>query len=92
VVHDEVPVEVTWKPKPVYTEEARRAGIEGEVVLEVLFGARGEVQILRVVRGLGHGLDEAAIEVAQKVRFKPALADGQPVDRKGVLYVLFQVS
>src|SRR5581483_1658067 len=65
-------VEVLYKPKPVYTDEARKLNIEGEVLLEVLFSANGELHVNRVVRGLGHGLDEAAIAATNKIKFKPA--------------------
>src|SRR5271166_2769431 len=59
-----VPVEITYKPQPVYTDEARSLKLEGEVLLEVSFGANGTLHVNRVVRGLGHGLDEAAIAAA----------------------------
>ena len=70
------PVEITFKPQPVYTDEARGLKLEGEVLLEVMFGANGTLHVNRVVRGLGHGLDEAAIAAANKMRFKPAHAYG----------------
>ncbi|MGC2056624.1 MAG: energy transducer TonB, partial [Candidatus Sulfotelmatobacter sp.] len=79
------PVEITYKPQPVYTEEARNLKLEGEVLLEVSFGANGTLHVNRVVRGLGHGLDEAAIAAANKMRFKPALRMGQPVDSTAVV-------
>ena len=65
-------MEIISKPNPVYTEEARQLRLEGEVLLEVLFGANGQLHVNRVVRGMGHGLDEAAIAAANKMRFKPA--------------------
>src|SRR5579871_232031 len=86
------PVEITFKPNPVYTEEARSLKLEGEVLLEVSFGANGTLHVNRVVRGLGHGLDEAAIAAANKIRFKPALRMGQPVDSTAVVHVLFQMA
>jgi hypothetical protein len=45
-----------------------------------------------VVRGLGHGLDEAAIAAANKIRFKPALRDGQPADSTAIVHVTFQLA
>jgi len=87
-----VPVEITYKPQPVYTDEARSLKLEGEVLLEVSFGANGTLHVNRVVRGLGHGLDEAAIAAANKMRFKPALRMGQPVDSTAVVHVLFQMA
>jgi TonB family protein len=86
------PVEITFKPNPVYTDEARSLKLEGEVLLEVSFSANGTLHVNRVVRGLGHGLDEAAIAAANKIRFKPALRAGQPVDSTAVVHVTFQMA
>ena len=86
------PVEITFKPNPVYTQEARDLKLEGEVLLEVSFSATGSLHVNRVVRGLGHGLDEAAIAAANKIRFKPALRYGQPVDSTAVVHVMFQLA
>jgi len=86
------PVEITYKPDPIYTEEARQLKLEGEVLLEVIFGANGQLRVNRVLRALGHGLDEAAITAANRMRFKPALRDGQPVDSTAVVHVLFQLA
>lgn len=85
-------VEIISKPRPVYTEEARSLRIEGEVVLEVLFVHSGELRVLRVLGGLGHGLDGAAVEAAEKIRFKPARRNGQPVDHTATLRVLFRLA
>jgi len=85
-------VEITFKPNPTYTDEARALKLEGEVLLEVMFGANGQLHVNRVVRGLGHGLDEAAISAANKMRFKPALRNGQPVDSTAVVHVVFQLA
>ncbi len=86
------PVEITFKPNPVYTDEARSLKLEGEVLLEVSFSANGTLRVNRVVRGLGHGLDEAAIAAANKIRFKPALRNGQPMDSTAVVHVTFQMA
>ncbi|MBO0912379.1 MAG: energy transducer TonB [Acidobacteria bacterium] len=85
-------VEILYKPKPVYTEEARRLKIEGEVLLEVVFEATGELRVNRVVRGLGHGLDEAAVNAANKIKFKPAERNGSAVDSTAIVHVMFQVA
>lgn len=87
-----VPVEILSKPSPVYTEEGRKLGLEGEVVLAVVFGASGELRVLRVVQSLGHGLDEAAWRAAEQIRFKPAQREGQPVDFPATLRVVFQLA
>jgi TonB family protein len=85
-------VEITYKPQPVYTDEARSLKLEGEVLLEVSFSANGTLHVNRVVRGLGHGLDEAAIAAANKMRFKPAMRMGQAIDSTAVVHVLFQMA
>jgi len=86
------PVEITYKPNPVYTEEARQLKLQGEVLLEVMFAANGQLHVNRVVRGMGHGLDEAAVAAANKMRFKPALRTGQPVDSTAIVHVVFQLA
>ncbi len=88
----EVPLQILSKPTPVYSDEARAMKIEGEVALEVEFSATGEVTVMRVVRGLGHGLDEAAIRAVKGVRFKPAQRDGQPVDVRTTVNIRFQLA
>ena len=85
-------VEITYKPNPVYTDEARRLKLEGEVLLEVMFGANGQLRVNRVVQGLGHGLDEAAITAASKIRFKPAMRMGTPMDSTAIVHVVFQLA
>jgi TonB family protein len=87
-----VPAEILMKPTPVYTDEARKLRIEGEVLLQVVFESSGKIQVVRVIRGLGHGLDEAAIRAAEQIRFKPALRDGQPADSTAVLHIVFQLA
>jgi TonB family protein len=77
---------------PTYTDEARSLKIQGEVLLEVVLEASGKLRIVRVVRGLGHGLDDAAVRAAEQIRFKPALRDGQPADSTAVLHIVFQLA
>jgi len=85
-------VEITYKPNPIYTDEARQLKLQGEVLLEAIFGANGQLHVNRVVRGLGHGLDEAAVAAANKMRFKPAMRTGVPVDSTAVIHVVFQLA
>jgi TonB family protein len=87
-----LPAEIVSKPTPTYTEEARKLRIEGEVLLEVVFEASGQIRILRLLRGLGHGLDENAIRAAEQIRFKPAQKDGQATDSTAVLHIIFQLA
>jgi TonB family protein len=87
------PVVILAKPRPVYSAEALKLNLEGEVLLEVVFPASGgEVQVNRVVKGLGHGLDEAAMKAAQQIKFKPALSNGHPVDFPAVVHIVFQTA
>jgi TonB family protein len=85
-------VEILDKPRPQYTAEGRKMRIEGDVVLDLVFLANGTVQVNNVVRGLGHGLDEAAVRAAQQIKFKPAKRDGQPVDSPARVHVEFQLA
>lgn len=86
------PAEITYKPTPVYSAEARELHIEGEVLLQVVFEATGKIRVLRVVRGLGHGLDEAAVQAAEQIKFKPAQREGQPADSTATLHIVFQLT
>jgi TonB family protein len=86
------PVEILFKPKPDYTDKARTAKVEGEVLLRVLFSAMGDVRVLDVVRGLGYGLDENAGRAAQQIKFRPAQRDGQPVDSTATVRIVFQLA
>ena len=86
------PVEIIKKPQPIYTEEARSLRLEGEVLLEVLFTASAEVRVLRVTRGLGHGLDEAAVASASHIEFRPALREGEPADQTVTVHIRFQLA
>jgi len=86
-------VVILAKPRPVYSAEAIKLNLEGEVLLEVVFPASGgEVQVNRIVKGLGHGLDEAATRAAQQIKFKPALSNGHPVDFPAVVHIVFQIA
>jgi TonB family protein len=86
------PVEITFKPRPEYTAEAIRKRIEGEVLLDVIFGATGSLRVNRVVKGLGYGLDDAALAAAQRIRFKPARKDGQPYDSAALVHIVFELA
>lgn len=85
-------LEVISKPPPRYTAEARQLKIEGEVVLRVTFSANGQVTVVGVVHGLGHGLDEEARRVAEQIRFRPATRDGHPVDVTTNITISFQMA
>jgi TonB family protein len=86
------PVEVISKPKPTYTDDARTQKIEGEVLLDMQFSASGEARVLRIVRGLGHGLDESALTAARGIRFHPATRNGVAVDSAAIVHIVFQLA
>jgi TonB family protein len=86
------PIVVLSKPLPAYTAEARELKIQGDVTLRVRFLASGQVQVLGVVNGLGHGLDQEAVRAAQQIRFKPATRDGHPVDQVSLVRITFQMA
>jgi len=86
------PLKILNKPNPGYTAEARRLKIEGDVTLQVRFTASGQVEVLRVVNGLGYGLDQLAQDAARRIQFKPATRDGHPVDEVTIIRVTFQLA
>jgi periplasmic protein TonB len=78
-------------PDPTYTEQARQAKIEGTCVLGLIVDADGHPRDLRVIRGLGYGLDEKALEAVKQWRFQPARKDGQPVNVQVSVEVAFRL-
>ncbi len=87
------PVEILFKPTPTYTSAALSKKIEGDVLLEVRFSGSGQPTVLRVVRGLGYGLDEAAEAAANQIKFRPAQSDeGLPVDSIETVHIVFQLA
>jgi TonB family protein len=87
-----IPVEILFKPVPEYSAEGRRLGIQGEVVLAVLFQINGQLRVARVVHSLGHGLDEAAVRAAEEIRFRPAQRNGAPIATAAMIRVTFQLA
>jgi TonB family protein len=67
---------IVMKPQPQYTEDARKSGVAGTVVLRAVFSASGAVTSIRAVSGLPYGLTERAIVAARNIRFVPAVKDG----------------
>jgi TonB family protein len=86
------PVDILGKTRPEYTAEGRSLKLEGDVVIDLVFRADGTVQVNRVLSGLGHGLDEAAVRAAQQIKFKPAKRDGQPVDFPARVRIEFRLA
>jgi TonB family protein len=73
------------------TPEARGANFQGSVSIQLIVDSQGNPQNVRVVRHLGMGLDEKAIEAVRQYRFKPALYEGQPVAVQLVIDVDFHL-
>ncbi len=73
------PPRLLHEVKATYTDEARRASVTGDVVMEVVIRADGSVASARIVRGLGFGLDERAATAVRQWRFAPARRAGEPV-------------
>lgn len=85
------PIELV-KPLPPYTEEARKARVEGNLMLQAVIRKDGTVDSFKVIRGLGYGLDESAINtIAAKWRFKPGTFNGAPVDVQCNIEVSFRL-
>jgi len=78
-------------PPPVYTEVARRAGVEGTVLIEAIIDEHGDVTTSRVLKALPLGLDPAALKAVQVWKFKPATVNGKPVKAFYTLMVPFRL-
>jgi TonB family protein len=80
-----------YQPDPEYSEEARKAKFQGTVVLWVIVGSDGRPRDIQIVRSLGMGLDEKAMEAVRTWRFDPARKDGQPVAVQISVEVIFRL-
>ncbi len=83
--------QLIYKVEPEYTEEARVAKFQGVVVLSVVIGADGVATNARVIKSLGLGLDEKAIESVSQWKFKPGTKDGEPVPVQATIEVNFRL-
>jgi TonB family protein len=81
----------TFRAAPEYSEQARKAKWQGDVLLQVVVDETGVPQDILVIRSLGLGLDQKAIEAVEKWRFKPGLKDGQPVPVVATIQVNFRL-
>jgi protein TonB len=82
---------LVYKVEPEYSEEARKAKFQGTVVLAIVIDERGVARQFRVIKPLGLGLDEKAIEAVQKWRFAPGRKNGQPVAVQATIEVNFRL-
>jgi len=87
------PPVITYTPKPAYTTEASSMHLEGEARVSVRLNADGTVQVLGLIHGLGHGLDQSALASAQGIRFRPATdGSGHPVDFPTTVVIHFAIN
>ena len=82
---------VLFAPDPGFTEEARQAKVAGKVVVYLQVNQDGHPMHVRIVRGLGMGLDEKAVEAVRQYRFSPAMKEGHPVAVEMNVEVNFQI-
>ena len=80
-----------YRPDPDYSEEARKARVQGTVILAIVVDEEGNPRNVRVVKPLGMGLDEKAIETVEKWRFRPGMKDGHPVKVMAQIGVNFRL-
>jgi TonB family protein len=84
---------VTYVPKPVYSAEAKALHLEGDATVKVRLMADGSVQVVGLTHGLGHGLDQSALNAARGIRFTPATdSSGKPVDFPTTVTVHFLIN
>jgi len=80
-----------YRPDPDYSEEARKAKYQGTVILAIVVDEKGNPRDVRVVKPLGLGLDQKAIEAVEKWRFRPGMKDGHPVKVMAQIEVNFRL-
>ena len=88
----DVKAEILTRPEPGYTREARRAGVQGNVVLRILLLPNGKIDRVRVVRRVPFGLTENAIRAACEIKFKPAIKAGKEVSQWVQLEYAFRLA
>ncbi|SHF62779.1 TonB family C-terminal domain-containing protein [Fodinibius roseus] len=74
-----------------YPERAKRAGIEGRVIVQFIVNKQGEVEKPQIIRGIGGGADKEALRVVRQARFKPGKQRGQPVPVQYSLPIIFKL-
>ena len=88
------PPQVVHLVEPNYPDEAKRAGLEGDVVIETRISATGSVESAKVVTGFvdgGLGLNDAALESVRNTTFRPGLDDGKPVPAQFRMTIRFKL-
>jgi len=89
--HEVTQARLVYKVDPEFSEEARKAKYQGVVVLAIEIGTDGRASNVRVIQGLGMGLDERAIAAVIQWRFRPGLEDGKPVVTAATVQVNFRL-
>jgi protein TonB len=79
-------------PQPAYTDAARAAAVEGKVRVQLTVDETGRVVSVKVLQGLGHGLDEAALAAAKQAQFEPAVRCGKPTSATFNISMRFSLS
>jgi protein TonB len=85
------PPQVLFAPEPEFSEEARKAKVAGNVLVYLQVDTTGHPTHVRVLRGIGLGLDEKAMEAVRQYKFKPAMENGKPVVVEMNVEVNFQI-
>ncbi len=80
-----------YRPDPEYSDEARKAKYSGAVLLSIVVDVEGRARDIKVVKSLGMGLDEKAMEAVQKWKFKPGMSNGKPVNTRATVEVNFRL-
>lgn len=83
--------QLIYRVEPSYTDEARTAKLDGSVLLSVVVGTDGLAHDINVVKSLGMGLDEKAVEAVQKWRFQPGVKDGELVKVRATIEIKFKL-
>lgn len=84
------PPRVVYSPDPTYTREASKFGLEGTSVLTIVVNPNGTADRIVIVRPLGLGLDEQAVDIIRRWKFQPATKEGQPVSVRVTIEVSFR--
>lgn len=85
------PMNILTRPQPRYTDKARQEGIQGTITLAVFFADSGRITHTLILKGLGGGLNEAALSAAYSIRFEPAKKDGKPFSQIKIVTYTFAI-
>jgi len=84
-------MKVLTKPQPRYTDKARQDGVQGTITLAILFSETGRITHALILKGLGGGLNEAALGAAYGIKFEPAKKDGKPFSQIKIVTYSFAI-